>query len=246
MIKDFVNILIKYEIDFSSYLIIQDIYYGESIFENYFLANQLKPARTNIERGTLSNIYVLLSMNLILKPKEINVDVIIDKPLNYYYKNFKLTDKAIKIIHEIEKIINSHNRTKTSIKQAVLETNIEDWIDDYRKIWTNNNKMLKANAMGNKQICIEKMNAFISNYPQYNKEIILQAARKYVNDFMIEHAGDTTYLVTAPYFIKRERDVTGNKVESNTMRLEDYCQMILNENTYINNELPSYEQGELA
>lgn len=243
MFQKLTDVLIKYDIDYASYLIIHDIYYGESIFEKYFLANESKLVRNNIERGTLTNVYILLDNGIIQKPTPFTKATCSTITLDKYYKTFKLTDKAIKIINEIERFT-----INNPIKQKLInkDTNVEEWIDEYRYLWSNNGRMLKQNALGNKQICISKMQEFIRQYPEYDKEIILTASKKYIEDYTLEHSGDFTYLVTAPYFIKREREPNQSKVESNTMRLSDYCELIIKNNLIIDDKLPSYGQGELA
>lgn len=249
MLNELTDVFIKHDIDYSSYLIIQDIYYGQSIFSRYFLANENKLARTNIERGTLSNIYTLLNMGLIQKPKEINAEVVLNKTLDKYYKNFKLTDKSVKIISEVEKIINNINKIPT-IKNNNKPANktCEEWIDDYRYLWSVNNRPLKLNALGNRKICIDKMNEFLKTHLDYDKELIINAAKRYIEDYSTQHPGDTTYLVTAPYFIERKKSAPGydSNLETNIMRLEDYCELIKKQDINTNQTIISNEQGELA
>lgn len=249
MLNELTDVLVKYDIDYSSYLIIQDIYYGQSIFSKYFLANENKSARTNIERGTLSNIYTLLNTGLIQKPKEINSDVILNKSLDKYYKNFKLTDKSIKIISEVEKIINNINKISTSKNNnKIVSKTCEEWIDEYRYLWSINNRPLKLNALGNRKMCIEKMNDFLKVHLDYDKELIINATKRYIEDYLTQYPNDNTYLVTAPYFIERKRNAPGynNSLETNTMRLEDYCELIKKQDIGTNQTIITNEQGELA
>ena len=212
------------------------------------MANIEKTARTNTERGTLTNIYNLLNDGLIQKPKEINAKVILNDTLDKYYKNFKLTDKAIKIIHSVEEITNKVNIIPTKTKKQIINIDCEEWIDEFRYLWTINNKPMKLNALGNRKICIEKMNEFCKNYPNYNKDLIINAAKKYIDDYTSQNGGDTTYLITAPYFIERKRNspFNQNDSESISMKLEDYCELLLKENSDTNKNLPLYEQEELA
>ena len=246
MLKELTDLFIKYNIDYPSLLIINDLINNTDYFVDYFQANQGKYERNNIERGTLTNLFVMLNNKLI---SNTNIqEQLSQETLDKYYKNFKLTDRAKTLYNEYTHIINKYkniNTIKSTVTNNVNTTKVSDWIDEYRTIWTDNYKMMKTNAMGSKQMCIDKMEQFISTYPQYTKETIIAAAKKYVSEYMRDHNYDSVFLITAPYFIKRQRNAFDNN-ENSSMRLVDYCELILNEQNYIDTSLPINEQGELA
>lgn len=243
MIELFNSYLLKYDIDYASYLIIYDLYYKTDYFKNYFLQNQHKIARSNIDRGTLTNVFFLISAGLVENSlSDIdNEDKHNTETIDIYYKRLKLTDKA----KEIVKNINTANTEKV-INPISKSEQINDWIDEYRYKWVKNNKMLKNSAMGNKQTCITKMADFVKEFPQYSKEIILQATDRYINDYMTQYRSDFTYLITAPYFIKRERTPDGKLLTNIPMRLEDYCELIINETKDTNSNIPVIHENDLA
>lgn len=233
-------LFIKYDIDYPSLLILYDIKNNTDYFKNYFKANEGKYARTNIERGTLTNFFILFNNKLIEKEPDFELKTIHTKPLDTYYKKFKLTPKSNDILNQF-KDIEKNNIIKTKIN----DTDINNWIDEYRNIWLVNGKQLKTNALGAKQMCIDKMQRFMLSHPQYSKELIIEASKKYVENYISEHRGDCLYLITAPYFIERQRNVIGNN-ENSSMRLADYCELLLNENVSTNKTLASHDQSELA
>jgi len=245
MIEILNSCLIKYDIDYAAYLMIYDLYRNTNHFKNYFLQNQQKLARSNIERGTLTNIFFLINSGLVensLIDIE-NYDKHNTETIDIYYKRLKLTEKAKKIIENIESMLN--NNSEKIVNPILKKETVEDWIDEYRYKWAKNNKMLKSNAIGNKQTCISKMTEFMKTNPQYTKDVILQATERYIDDFLIQHNYDPTYLITAPYFIKRERSIDGKILTAAPMQLEDYCDLILKEQNNVNNII-AIQENDLA
>lgn len=250
MIEILNSYLVKYNIDYPAYLILYDLYYNTNHFVDYFLSNQNKEARSNLDRGSLTTAYFLINSGLL--ENNLHESTVINKynveTMDIFYKRLKLTTKAIEIVKIISK---SNNNVKevinpTTTIQSTINTSVESWIDDYRHKWVRDGKMLKVNAVGNKQTCVDKMKTFITTYPQYSKETILLAAERYVNDHLTQNFGNATYLITAPYFIKRERSVDHQKLTDIPMRLEDYCELVLNETKDLNNSIPAYQDNDLA
>jgi hypothetical protein len=246
MIEILNSYLLKYNIDYPAYLILYDLYYNTNHFSDYFLSNQEKNARSNIDRGSLTTAYFLINSGLL--ENNLSDSDVINKynveTMDVFYKRLKLTTKAkeiVKIINDVKKVSNPTQST-----QPIMNTNVESWIDEYRHKWVRDGKMLKATAIGNKQTCIDKMKVFMETYPQYSKETILWAAERYISDHLAQNFGNATYLITAPYFIKREKTVDHQKLTEIPMRLEDYCELILNETKDLNNSIPAYQDNDLA
>lgn len=85
--------------------------------------------------------------------------------------------------------------TKAKVNAKVQE--IEGWVKkEYRPLF----KGKKAGAMGDISMCVQKMAVFLTVYPEYTKEDVLDAAKKYVDSF----GNNPTYMRQADYFIFKE------------------------------------------
>lgn len=93
---------------------------------------------------------------------------------------------------------------------------IESWIDEYRNVF----KDKKPGSMGSKKSCIEKMQKFIEEYPEYNDpKLIVSAAERYVNT---QRISEFIYLQQADYFISKKDSLSTNS------RLAAFCEEIIN------------------
>lgn len=210
----FNNILITNKIDYPSLLMIYDIYHNTDTFKDYYKTIKVINDRRNVDLGSLINIKILINNNYIKNNIE-NLMAYLDKePIDVIYKRLILTAKAKNFIKS-----NDFNFDKK-------EESVESWIDEFRKLWTENGKMLKPDAMGNKQICISKMRDFLEAN-SYSKETIIKAAKYYI-DLFKQNNSNFTYLITAPYFIHREKNTDGKAYDKASMKLIDYCDIIIN------------------
>lgn len=108
-------------------------------------------------------------------------------------------------------------KTATTIKEKKLDLNKDiDWLNDYRKIF----KAARNGNMGNKGQCIAKMNQFMHDYPEYNKGIIMKAAKSYID----ECVRNDRFARQADYFISK----TENGIKFS--ELEDWCDRVVNDN----------------
>ncbi|HMT01971.1 MAG TPA: hypothetical protein PKD00_01460 [Burkholderiales bacterium] len=209
------NILITNKIDYPSLLMIYDLYYNTNTFKEYYLTIKTINDRRNVELGSLVNIKILIK-NGYLKNNIENLMSFLDKEtIDVIYKRLILTAKAKALL-----------KSNDIFSYEKKEEPVENWIDEYRKIWSENGRMLKPDAMGSKQICISKMSEFVKNNPKYSKETIIKAAKYYVNMFK-QNNSVYTYLITAPYFIHREKSPDGKAYEKASMKLIDYCDIVL-------------------
>lgn len=99
------------------------------------------------------------------------------------------TDKAFKLLDTIDK------RDIKAVSKSVL-----DWIDEYRNIFPRGQTSGGYSVRGDKKSCIKKMTDFIKEYPEYTKEVILEATQNYVN--RKEREG-FKYMQLAHYFINK-------------------------------------------
>ena len=98
---------------------------------------------------------------------------------------------------------------------------IEAWIDDWRNAW----KGKKIGAMGDRNACLQKMKQFLSEYPQYDKDLIYLARDAYINSM----EGSFTFLMQADYFIFKQ-DPSARKVSRS--KLAALCEDIKNNGAY--------------
>lgn len=130
--------------------------------------------------------------------------------------NYELRANSSHLFKELDEYMN----------KTVIET-IEDWIQEYRLLFKETGK---AGIMGDPNSVRDKMKDFISANPQYSKEIILNAAKKYIKT---EAQNYYKYLQRADYFISKE-DNNKNK----TSRLLMFCEEVGEDNI----ENDSYNQ----
>ena len=92
---------------------------------------------------------------------------------------------------------------------------VSSWIDRYRNVF----KDKKAGSMGSKKSCIEKMEKFVKEYPEYNNpDLIVSAAERYVNT---QKSSQYMYLQQADYVISK-KDYGGTN-----SRLATFCEEVL-------------------
>lgn len=72
------------------------------------------------------------------------------------------------------------------------------WIDEYRELF----KKIPG-KMGDRKSCINKMQEFLTENKQYNKDIVMSAAEYYISN-----CKDYTYLMKADNFISVSKDNT--------------------------------------
>lgn len=113
------------------------------------------------------------------------------------------------------KIMNGSGLVVLRGKLEVKPTDIE-WIDEYRKLFSG----LKLGSMGDRKSCINKMQEFLTDNPQYNQEIVMLATKLYISGVT-----NYTYLMKADNFISVSKDNTkvGRRSE-----LAVYCEEVVN------------------
>jgi hypothetical protein len=81
-------------------------------------------------------------------------------------------------------------------------TDLESFVETYRSIFPKGVESAPGHpARGDKQGCIAKMKKFLVRYPEYSRETILEATKKYVN---LKSHSNYHRIQTAHYFIERE------------------------------------------
>lgn len=91
---------------------------------------------------------------------------------------------------------------------------LDEFIDIYRNIFPKGVKTFDYPVRGDKKAVKKKMAKFLTNYPEYTKDIILKATRKYIRAKALNGYSGTQL---AHYFIERE----------GVSNLASYCEDIL-------------------
>lgn len=94
--------------------------------------------------------------------------------------------------------------TKGDLKASSIS--VDEWIEDYRNLFPVGVLSGGYPVRGNKQSCITKMNIFfkkftIKEYPQYTKEVILEATANYINR---KEKEGFKYMQLSHYFIFKD------------------------------------------
>lgn len=128
-----------------------------------------------------------------------------------------LTNKASLILNEFEMFL---VKTKKKVTSEVLGPGFTEKIQEYREIFPS--KRLPSGQLARQSVeeLKQKFIWFFKTYPEYDWELILDAADYY--NAVFEKKG-YMYMATSSYFIKKTDPIT-KEVSS---KLADYCQEIL-------------------
>lgn len=77
---------------------------------------------------------------------------------------------------------------------------VDDWIDEWYCLWPQGVKSGGYYVKSDKAGCKNKLIRFQKNYPEYTKEIILQATQNYIDE---QEQQGFKYMRMAPYFIEK-------------------------------------------
>lgn len=79
------------------------------------------------------------------------------------------------------------------------------WVDNWREMFGK----VRADAIGNKKSCVDKMKKYFAAHPSIRVQDIISASQLYINTFNGKLPGQLTYFQRADYFIsKKEKDGT--------------------------------------
>lgn len=152
----------------------------------------------------------------------INVIVELKRLEQYDYliknnNNYEITDKGIKLLQGVEKVMASSNKSITN----------REWDDNIQKY----NEMFPKERMGNSTVYYranpkelrEVFIWFFDKYPEYSWNDVLRITKKYIASFN----DDYTYLKNSKYFVKK----TAVNVTSSTL-----ADVLYNEDSITNRE----------
>lgn len=131
--------------------------------------------------------------------------------------NYEITDKGIKLLQGVEKVMASSNKSITN----------KEWDDNIQKY----NEMFPKGRMGNSTVYYranpkelrESFIWFFDKYPEYSWSDVLRITKKYIASFNDNY----TYLRNSKYFIKK----TAGSVTSSTL-----ADILYNEDSIDNQE----------
>lgn len=145
--------------------------------------------------------------------------------------NLQLSDKSIDKLLKLnllvsykDNIINKNkvnqlmNKNKTY--DIINESKVETWIQEYRELF----RILepdKVKAIGDRSKCIIKMKVFITKYPQYTKDIIIEATKYGIKQELKRVNNNKKMVRQADYFISKN---TGEVLEGSNEDLLYYCE----------------------
>lgn len=122
--------------------------------------------------------------------------------------------RYLKIMSDNEVIL---RQKALNILDDISPGSVEEWIDDWRKLFPERVKSSGRPVRGDKKACLKKMIAFCKEYPEYTKEQIFDATKIYVFE---KKKDDYSYMVCADYFIYKET-TKGQRVSYLASLLED-------------------------
>jgi hypothetical protein len=133
-------------------------------------------------------------------------------------ENGNLTNKGAMALDEYETFT---VKTKKKVASEVLGSDMNERINEYREIFPA--KRLPSGELARQSVSElkEKFVWFFKNYPEYDWDLVLDAADEYNKTFKIKNY---QFMATSSYFIKKM-----NSQKEVTSKLADYCQQILDE-----------------
>jgi predicted CopG family antitoxin len=147
--------------------------------------------------------------SLILPGEAYNTSIIFLEKYFYVDENKNITDKGKRIVSDLVNRLSKNKKSKKDVQIELLENEIEDFVDEYRKQFQG----LKAGSMGDRKGCINKFIKFKKEYPEFfNKKLILGAVKMY-----IDSVTDYKFLTQADYFIYKN---------NNTSKLASFCEEV--------------------
>jgi len=88
----------------------------------------------------------------------------------------------------------------------------KDWIDKWRDLFPNI-KSGGYRVRSDKHGCLDKMNKFFKKYPEYTKDIVFRATKKYIEE---KKKDNYAYISLAHYFIEKTKQ----------SQLAAYCELV--------------------
>ncbi len=91
--------------------------------------------------------------------------------------------------------------TTDTLHQLLNKDDLEDFVEEYRNIFPSGISSGGYLVRGDKKGCLKKLQKFLQTYPEFTKETILTATRKYVGEMRLK---GYLYMKLAHYFIEKD------------------------------------------
>ena len=147
----------------------------------------------------------------------VNAESILAKSRGYVDDQNNLTEKAIELLDDFEVFL---VKTKKKVTADVLGDDFGTKIELYRNIFPIGVLPSKQPARQTKQELKDKFIWFFKTYPDFDWNMVLDAADFYVYEHSIK-SKPYEFMATSGYFIKKS-----DKFGNSTSLLASYCQMI--------------------
>lgn len=173
-----------------------------------------------------NQLYLLDSCRYKIKPSHIinsQAEYNVCKAKGLILENGELSPKALQILEEFEVLL---IKTKKKVAMSVLGTDFMEKIEEYRKIFPAIRLPSGSLARQSVQELKDKFVWFFKTYPNYNWDLVLDAAEYYV---YLKSQKQYEFMSTSSYFIKKQ-DVNKNV----TSQLADHCEMLIDNPNLLN------------
>ena len=129
----------------------------------------------------------------------------------------KLTDRALLVLDEFETFL---VKSKKKITVSVLGDDFLANIKEYRELFPA--QRLPSGSVGRQGVkdLKDKFVWFFKYYPEFNWDVVIDAARYYV---LLKHKENYAYMSNSLYFIQK----TDIHTKSSKSELADYCQLLI-------------------
>jgi len=115
-----------------------------------------------------------------------------DESKGFLFSNIKASE------HFIEVFIDEPIKFKEASKSNITI----EWFDEWYDLWPKGVKSGGYLVRGDKKGCIKKLNKFIKEYPDFDKDIIIKATKDYIDSFRIKRSYE--YMKLAHFFIYKD------------------------------------------
>ena len=112
-------------------------------------------------------------------------------------------------------VVNEDLVAKMYKDSPMKKAELDSFVADYRSIFPKGSNRNGYPYKGDKQGCTVKMRTFLKANPEYSKDVVLQATRKYINE---KRKDGYDYMHLAHYFIEK----------NNVSALGALCEQIVN------------------
>lgn len=135
-----------------------------------------------------------------------NYIIMKDISKGYIYQNLEVTDEFLTDFNDLSGL----SSKKTG--------KVEEWFDEWYDIFPKGVKSGGYTVRSDKRGCLNKLKKFITEYPEFDKDIIIEATKMYVEE---SKKNKYQFMMLAHYFISKHK----------ISNLAGYCELVLEKKT---------------